>query len=283
MDATALAYVSADAPTRRALLARARAVQVAYRVGNGYAPRAVPLLTAPAAQAKLRKSSTPTYGLSLTPARTLPGRNLCPAASAGCVAACLNTAGKGRLGTVQHARRTRAAFLLAHPDAGGTLLAAEVLAAVARHGGRVLLRLNVVSDIRWESVLPTAMPAMVAAGARFYDYTKWRPALRAPMPGYSLTFSASERHSDADILAMLAGGHSVAIVFSATKSTVRAAAAAGALWHGAPMVDGIGTDDRTRDPRGVVVALAALGDALGDASGFVRPLAVTYGAAGVAA
>ena len=272
MDSGALAYIRADARARRDMLATARGAFADFRAGEGFQRTAARLLTPPMAQAKLRKSATPTYGLTLAPERTLgPRMNLCPSATAGCAAACINTAGKGRLSTVQHARAVRARFVLAHAADAGVLLAQEVLTAITRHGGRVLIRLNVVSDIRWELVIPRAMRALIRAGARFYDYTKWAPRMRSTMRGYALTYSAHERMTDADIRALLADGHSVAVVFATTKATVKAATKAGATWQGARMVDGVSSDDRTRDPRGSVVALAALGDARGDASGFVRP------------
>ena len=44
-----------------------------------------------------------TYGLHFAPS-TLSGRNVCPNASPGCAAACLNTAGRGMMNMVQEAR-----------------------------------------------------------------------------------------------------------------------------------------------------------------------------------
>jgi hypothetical protein len=198
---------------------------------------------------------------------------MCPAATDGCAAACLNTAGKGRLSTVQLARQARASFLFTAPELFGILLTSELVKHAAAKGS-IRVRLNVISDIRWELVIPRAMRRLSAMGARFYDYTKFRPAMRRPIPGaYSLTYSASERHSDADLVALLAAGHTVAIVFGASKDVVKGLARDGAMWHGFPIVDGLSTDDRTQDPAGSVVGLAALGDGIGDASGFVRTLA----------
>ena len=44
-----------------------------------------------------------TYGLHFAPS-TLSGRNVCPNASPGCAAACLNTAGRGMVNMGQEAR-----------------------------------------------------------------------------------------------------------------------------------------------------------------------------------
>lgn len=263
----------ADARTRRAMLARARAVWADYRAANGMMRRAPAILTAPDAQPKLRKSVAPTYGLTLAPAMR-SGRNLCPAATA-CANVCLTDTGKGALSSVVHARLVRARFVMERAEAFGVLLAHEILRAIARHGrGRMRVRLNVLSDVRWELVIPRLLRALKRAGARFYDYTKWSPRLRSAGTLTHLTYSASERMSDADIVAMVRAGHNVAVVFGAGKPAVHAAVRAGARWHGLPMVDGLATDDRTMDGRGVIVALAALGSARHDASGFVRPLNV---------
>lgn len=58
---------------------------------------------------KIEKSNAagiPTVIMHLLPA-DLSGRNVCPKASQGCRAACLNTAGRGRFSTVQAARARR--------------------------------------------------------------------------------------------------------------------------------------------------------------------------------
>jgi hypothetical protein len=276
MDVAMLAYIDADARTRRSMLRTARATYKAFRAERYGFQSAAALLTAPTAQAKLAKSAVPTFGLSLVPARTLlsfsGAMNLCPAATAGCEAACLNTAGKGRLSTVQLARQARADFLFRDPESFGIILASE-LVKHATAKGSIRVRLNVISDLRWELIIPRAMRRLARMGARFYDYTKFAPRMRRPIDGvYSLTYSASERHSDADLVALLGAGHNVAIVFGASKGIVKGLARDGATWMGFPIVDGLSTDDRTQDPSGVVVGLAALGDGIGDASGFVRTL-----------
>ena len=52
---------------------------------------------------KGEKKGWKTFGLHLAP-HTLAGRNVCPHASPGCAAACLNTAGRGIMTSVQDAR-----------------------------------------------------------------------------------------------------------------------------------------------------------------------------------
>lgn len=219
---------------------------------------------------------------------TLSGRNTCPHATAGCAAACLNTAGRGGIGldadglnVIQAARirrtryfhRDRAAFLAA--------LVTEVEAHVRtaeRHGLRPAVRLNGTSDLPWESFPVTrggeTFPHIFAAfpAVTFYDYTKWPLRLRkvSAIPNYSLTFSLSE-HPDADARAAdyLAAGHGVAVVFGVRKSAPLpdAYALAG---HIAPVIDGDATDLRFTDPAGVIVGLRAKGRGKRDTSGFVR-------------
>lgn len=282
MDAAMVAYIYATPQMRRAMVREARSRYAAHRAPYGFTATATPVLTPPGAQPKLRKSYAPTYGLTLVPADTMPGRNLCPAASDGCRAACLFTSGKGRMTRVQAARLARAMFAMLNPAAFGVLLAHETMVALARHGS-IRVRLNVVSDIRWELVIPRAIRALSDRGARFYDYTKWSPHARRFASGLiHLTYSASERMTDSDIRALVDAGHNVAVVFAGSKHDVAAVVASGATWNGLPMVDGLATDDRTLDPRGVIVALAALGDGIHDESGFVRPMPTAH-TTGVAA
>jgi hypothetical protein len=281
-------YIRADKVTRRAILRDARISQAHYRRQFGFSGNAA-MLTDNKSQPKLAKSVAATFGLTLAPHSAISAFlqdnglvsrpvNLCPAASAGCIAACLNSAGHGKFGSVQFARLVRAGFIYSDPMAAGIILAHEITRAIAKHG-TVRIRLNVVSDIRWEIVIPRAMAAFIAMGVGFYDYTKWAPKHRAPMAGYSLTYSAHEGMTDADIRALVSDGHNVAVVFNAAKPAVINAVRNGDSWQGIPMADGISTDDRTTDARGVIVALAALGDAIGEQSGFIRPFITDAGVA----
>lgn len=266
MNGAMLGYLAATPAERRAMVADARNTQRVYRAAEGYSARSVPMFTKPEAQTKLRKSAAYTLGLTLLPWITEGIGNTCPAASL-CRNVCLVDTGKGRLRSVQHARRTRLGFTVAHAHHAGVLLAHEMTLALAAHGGDIRVRLNVLSDVRWERVIPDAMLMFHVAGVRFYDYTKWAPRHRDTLGGiYSLTYSASERMTVTDIQTMVANGYHVAVVLRASKAHVKTMA----HWHGMPAVDGLSTDDRTTDPEGgCVVLLAALGDAIHDTSGFV--------------
>ena len=105
-------------------------------------------------------------------------------------------------------------------------------------------------------------------GLRGYDYTKdakrYALYLMGRLPrNYSLTFSASERVTDAQIVNLVNRGGTVAVVLTdKPRETFR----------GVPMVNGDESDDRTLDTRGVVVGLKAKGKMRDHAAyrGFVR-------------
>jgi hypothetical protein len=220
------------------------------------------------------------------------GRNVCPHATAGCAAACLNTAGRGGIGldadglnTIQAARiqrtrwfhRNRADFL--------TALVAEVARherSARKHGLTAAVRLNGTSDLPWER-FPVVRdgveyPHIFAAfpEVTFYDYTKWPVRLRplvSGIPNYSLTYSLADGvKSETEAGNALEAGINVAAVFAVKRGAPLPA------WHAvsgvlARVIDGDATDLRFRDPRedrGVIVGLRAKGDAKGDATGFVR-------------
>lgn len=204
--------------------------------------------------------------LHLAPGK-LSGHNACPMASAGCLAACLNTAGRGRFDEIQQARIAKTAKFYADPNAFVNQLAVEIAALqrkAARLGTLPAVRLNGTSDIRWElfSVVyndvtyPNLMTAFPAV--QFYDYTKI-PNRRNLPTNYHLTFSLSETN-DRHALQALASGMNVAVVFDSVPDS----------WSGYEVIDGDQHDFRFLDKAGVIVGLKAKGKAKKDESGFVR-------------
>jgi hypothetical protein len=269
----------------RAAVKAARDLQAELRGRVGYAAKPARILTDGAAQNKLSKNKLPSFGMMLTPERGLMREtlraarevfnltgafNVCPLASLGCAAACLVFSGQSGMPTAQRAQAIRTMFLLAHPYAAGLIIGAEIRAALRRHG-RINLRMNTTSDIRWELVAPDMIAALAAAGVQLYDYTAWRPADRAPSADYHLTYSAKESaHTSDDYLtAILASGNNVAVPFDTPRGV-----ALPATWHGYPVIDGDLSDERRNDPRGVVVGLRAKGHLWkrpgGNAAGFIR-------------
>ena len=95
-----------------------------------------------------------TYIMHLAPS-TLSGYNTCPMASAGCAAACLNTAGRGRFTATQEARVKKTRWFFDNRDDFMSQLIKDINAAIrkaAREGMTPVFRLNGTSDIRWETV-----------------------------------------------------------------------------------------------------------------------------------
>lgn len=224
-----------------------------------------------------------TAPMHLAPAN-ISGFEVCPMRSAGCTAACLNTAGhpayaKGKA----KARNARTiAYFKARPEFMRVLVA-EIEAhqrKAERMGMDCAVRLNATSDICWESVpceragemFQNVMAAFPAID--FYDYTKIAKRFHKarPLPSnYSLTFSLAEGNDAAARVVYLAGGN-VAAVFNVKRGKPLPETY---TIHGETLrvIDGDVHDYRPSDPRGVIVGLRAKGRAIGDASGFVRAVA----------
>lgn len=232
------------------------------RERHGFTYRATALLSPPKANEKIGLNYVPTYSLSLAQ-DTLSGvANVCRWATPGCRAVCVGKNGHGERGTVKAARVARTVFLAEHPAAFVTLLAAEIRAAVAYRSSNVSFRLNAFSDIPWERFLP----ADVFDGGTFYDYTK-APASVRPQPlytNYHLTRSITERHSDADIVALVESGETAVVVFDRPKHSMPE------TFNGIPVIDG-DLDDYRYNDRGVLVGLSIKGrKRAARASGFAR-------------
>ncbi|QGJ90987.1 hypothetical protein SEA_BIANCATRI92_89 [Mycobacterium phage BiancaTri92] len=261
----------------------ARQVWAELRESVGYKRSAADLLTSGASQQKLSKNSLPSFGLMLTPERGLMAPslrdvrdafgltgafNLCPMASKGCAAACLSRSGQSGMPAQQRAQAVRTAFLLSHPVLAGLLIGAEIRKALRRHG-RINLRLNTTSDIRWEMVAPEMVAKLSQAGVLMYDYTAWSPADRAESSDYSLTYSAKEpsHTSDEYLQGILANGGNVAMPFTTARGE-----ALPETWQGFRVIDGDKSDERRNDPRGVIVGLRAKGHEWkrDNSAGFIR-------------
>jgi hypothetical protein len=226
-----------------------------------------------------------TFILHLAPA-SLSGFNVCAMATAGCKAACLNTAGRGGImaghgiltaqdvanglrNTIQAARiRKTKAFFAARNEFMAVLVAdiSKAIKLARRNGFKPVFRLNGTSDIRWETVRDANGRNVFEhfPTVQFYDYTKL--ANRRGIPAnYALTFSLADGN-EAHARAALANGLNVAAVFS-DKDRVSRAITEGFM--GAPVANGDDTDLRFLDPANHVIALYAKGNAKRDTSGFV--------------
>jgi hypothetical protein len=206
-----------------------------------------------------------TWALSLAPANE-SGHQLCASSSPGCREACLFKQGRGAWPNTQVARVAKAIAYMEHREWFLERLRCEVEAAIRvakRAGEKAAFRLNVVSDVQWESIVPCLF--CDNPDGQFYDYSKHaRRAIKFASGGgpknYHLTFSRSETNQT-DCLAVLAAGGNVAVVFRGRPLPDS--------WRGYQVSDGDQTDLRFLDPTNVVVGLVAKGTGRHDASGFV--------------
>lgn len=208
-----------------------------------------------------------TYGIHLAP-YNLSGFNVCKCASKGCAAACLNTAGRGAMNSVQTARINKTKFFFEDKKGFLTQLHKEITAAIksaARKGLTPCFRLNLTSDLPWESIKHEGKSMMEHfPDVQFYDYTKIPDRMTRFMHGlfpanYQLTFSRSEGN-DESVKNVLAYHGNVAAVFRGKLPKT---------WNGAKVIDGDESDVRFLDPKGCVVGLVEKGLAKKDETGFV--------------
>ena len=203
--------------------------------------------------------------LHLAPA-DLSGKETCPKRTAGCTAACLNTAGRGGMfkrgettNMIQKARirktkyffEDRVGFMMdLHSDITRAIKFAE------KQGLIPVFRLNGTSDLSWEKYdghfggknIFECFPTV-----QFYDYTKVLGRKVKHIPNYHLTFSKADGN-DADVAEALLQGMSVVAVYDQIP-------------EGVPSADE--TDLRFLDPKGTMLGLKAKGRAKKDYSGFV--------------
>lgn len=219
---------------------------------------------------KGQKRGVMTGVLYLAPFK-LSGVNVCPHASAGCAAACLNTAGRGVFNFVKKARLTKTKSLFNNREEFIALLKREINNAIVRAnkvGAELAIRLNGTSDLPWENMFPMEEFPMV----QFYDYTKnplrMNKFLDGGMPSnYDLTFSLSETNKPIAVQILKRGGN-VAMVFD-TKDEKEFPKE----YMGYKVVNGDKDDLRFKDKENVIVALKMKGRAIYDTTGFVQPCA----------
>ncbi len=202
--------------------------------------------------------------LHLAPA-TLSGRETCPKRTAGCTAACLNTAGRGGMfrkgedtNMIQQARIRKTKMFFEAREAFMAQLEKDIKLGIkqaAKLGLTPVFRLNGTSDLAWEKYgIIEKFP-----GVQFYDYTKVLGRKVAHLPNYHLTFSAADGN-DADVARAVAQGMNVAAVFDRLP----------AEYMGRPVINADETDLRFLDPKGVIAGSKAKGRAKKDNTGFVR-------------
>ena len=202
--------------------------------------------------------------LHLAPA-DLSGRETCPKRTAGCTAACLNTAGRGGMfkkgentNMIQKARIRKTQYFFNARQDFMLDLKKDIEKAIKfanRKGLVPVFRLNGTSDLSWEKydMIPGLNVFECFPNVQFYDYTKVLGRKTKMYPNYHLTFSKADGN-DADVAEALLQGMSVVAVYDAIPA-------------GVPSADE--TDLRFLDPKGIMLGLKAKGKAKKDLSGFV--------------
>jgi hypothetical protein len=196
--------------------------------------------------------------LHLAPA-DVSGYEVCPKRTAGCTAACLNTAGRGGMFTaaqgtniIQEARKRRTRYFFEDRAAFLADLEADIRRAIGYAAKKQLtpvFRLNGTSDISWEKYgIIQKFPTV-----QFYDYTKVLGRKVQGLANYHLTFSRAESN-DKDVERALAAGMNVAAVYDSIPEG---------------MFSADDTDLRFLDPAVGMIGLKAKGRARKDYSGFV--------------
>lgn len=209
--------------------------------------------------------------LHLAPA-DLSGHNTCPKATAGCKAACLNTAGRGGMfrkgentNMIQQARIRKTKYF--YEDRAGFMLdlAYDIQKGIKmaeKLGLKPVFRLNGTSDISWEKyevpVFCTKNIFELFPNVQFYDYTKVLGRKVADIPNYFLIFSKADGN-DSDVARAMQQGMNVAAVFDTVPES----------YKGRTVINADETDLRFLDPKGVIAGLKAKGRAKKDYSGFV--------------
>lgn len=201
--------------------------------------------------------------LYLAPSR-LSGYNVCPHASTGCAAACLNRSGNGYYPVVQKARVQKTLMYFQEREKFLQQLISEIQKFVihcAKRGQRPAIRLNGTSDISWEKICPLIFTLF--PNVQFYDYTKNYKRMIKFCDGdfpsnYHLTFSRSESNQK-EVEDILSRGGNVSVVFFNSFPKT---------WKRKKVHNGDLHDLRFLDKKGVI-GLKAKGVGRSDNSGFV--------------
>ena len=220
-----------------------------------------------------------TYILHLAPAN-LSGYETCAKRTAGCTAACLNTAGRGGMfkkgeftNVIQKARIRKTKMFFENRVDFMAMLVKDIELAI-KQAGKIdmipVFRLNGTSDIafeKYEVVRDGVMYRNIFSAfpdIQFYDYTKILGRKTVAYENYNLTFSAADGN-DVDVANAIAQGYNIATVFGIKKTLPMPE-----TYMGIPVFNGDESDLRFLDPHGVIVGLYAKGKAKKDTTGFVK-------------
>jgi hypothetical protein len=220
-----------------------------------------------------------TYILHLAPA-DLSGYQTCPKATAGCKAACLNTAGRGGMfkkgestNTIQQARIRKTKMFFENRSEFMAQLVKDIELGIKQSIKKDLIpvfRLNGTSDLSFEKYEVVRNGVLYRnifeafSDVQFYDYTKVLGRKVKDIKNYQLTFSAADGN-DRDVESAMYNGMNVAVVFGIKKNEPMPE-----YYNGVQVFNGDESDLRFLDPKNVVIGLYAKGKAKKDTTGFVK-------------
>jgi hypothetical protein len=215
----------------------------------------------------------------LSPHKMANGKvNVCGDATPNCIDACLNTAGRGAMNSVQDARIKKTLEFLENPKEFMVNIYNEIIKLQKKHGQNLVIRLNGTSDLPFENIKVVLEDRYYSnifeafPNVQFYDYTKNpRRALTNTIGNYYLTFSRAETKLNIEYSRnVLNEGKNVAMVFS--KELHEKLIRMGKIVYNnreVNVIDGDETDLRFLDMPNSIVALKAKGKAIKDNGGFV--------------
>jgi hypothetical protein len=214
---------------------------------------------------KVRKSSV-ANAVRMASLTMHPDNVICAGSkAAGCMDDCLKLSGLGGVyPSINQARQARTDYW--HSDRSGFLdqLHRELgnfTKLCAAQNVQGVVRLNVMSDIRWEDHdVPQSFPRL-----QFYDYTKLADRFKRPLPNnYRLMFSYSGREQYQNQVKSFFKSRTdapMAVVFRHKDFP--------STFMGRPVINGDDSDWVNVNNRGVVVGLVAKGPAKTNTNGFV--------------
>ena len=184
--------------------------------------------------------------------------------------ACLNTAGRGQMNSVQDSRIAKTKLFFEQRFDFLAKLSKEITSTIksaSKKGLQAVFRPNLTSDLEWESIINEDGVTIFEkhSSTQFYDYTKsfqrMAKFLNGELPSnYHLTFSRSE-HNQKLVEMVLEMGGNVAVVFRDRLPKT---------WKGFEVINGDESDLRFLDKQGVIVGLIEKGLAKKDETGFVQ-------------
>ncbi len=239
---------------------------------NGFKSDNLLSINADAKTSKGEKIGFLTGILYLAPYKTIPVFNTCAMAEiANCGNACLFTAGRGKMNSVQNARINKTLWFYNDRESFMHRLIENIISLINKANKQnliPLIRLNGTSDIKWENIwfeykgkyynnIMEFFPDI-----QFYDYTKIPNRINLPI-NYDLTFSYSGVPAFRKYVNIaIENNMRIATVFRDKNKIPNE-------YLGLSVINGDNSDVRHIDPKGVIIALYAKGKAKTDNTGFV--------------